>query len=125
MSDNLYIGTTNGVFTARRESEGWHKVEGSLSAHFVTSVAACEGFILVGTKDGIWRSVDGGRNWNLASKGLDLPWPQHMVERFCQSNEELIAVLSNGELWSTELEAIEWHHILPDIEGITSIAVSR
>jgi hypothetical protein len=28
-------------------------------------------------------------------------------------------------LWSTELEAIEWHHILPDIEGITSIAVSR
>jgi hypothetical protein len=47
-----------------------------------------------------------------------------MVERFCQSNAELLAVLSNGELWSTALEAIEWHHILSDIEGITSIAVS-
>ena len=329
MADNLYIATTNGVFIARREGEGWHKIEGSLSAHFVTSVAACEGCILVGTKDGIWRSVDGGQNWkeasanlsnrhvrwlacssergtfalagtepaaifvsrdnadtwtacpevenlrdesgwflpyspeagcvrgfsffgfgaerarvfaavevggvlisnnsgnnwqlvegsdgnpemnralgklihpdvhsisvhpaspdlvtaptggglyrstdcgrtwkclytcycravwgdpndpkhiifgpadgvskngrieaskdggqtwNSASKGLDLPWPQHMVERFCQSNAELLAVLSNGELWSTALEAIEWHHILPDIKGVTAIAVDN
>jgi hypothetical protein len=48
-----------------------------------------------------------------------------MVERFCQSNEELLAVLSNGELWSTKLKAIEWHHILPDIKGITAIAVGN
>ena len=329
MANNLYIATTNGVFSACREEEGWHKTKGSLSAHFVTSVAACEGFILIGTKDGIWRSVDdgqnwdeastnllnrhvrwlacssesetfalagtepaaifvsrdnantwtacpevenlrdasgwflpyspeagcvrgfslfgfsaqlarvfaavevggvlisnnsgnnwqlvegsdgnpemnrplgelihpdvhsidvhptspdlltaptggglyrssdcgrtwkclytcycravwvdpddpqhiifgpadgvskngrieesrdGGQTWNLASKGLDLPWPQHMVERFYQSNEELLAVLSNGELWSTELKAIEWHHILADIKGITAIAAGN
>ena len=328
MAANLYMATTNGVLIARRGSAGWQKIEGSLTGHVVTSVAACKRFILVGTQDGIWRSVDGGQNWkeasthlsnrhvrwlacssesgtvalagtepaaifvsrdnadtwtacpevenlrdesgwflpyspeagcvrgfsffgfgaerarvfaavevggvlisnnsgntwqlvegsdgnpemnsalgklihpdvhsisvhpaspdlvtaptggglyrssncgrtwnclypcycravwvdpndpnhiifgpadsvskngrieashdggqtwNSASKGLDLPWPQHMVERFCQSKEELLAVLSNGELWSTGLEAIEWHHILPDIEGITSIAVS-
>jgi photosystem II stability/assembly factor-like uncharacterized protein len=86
--------------------------------------------IIFGPADGVSKngrieaSHDGGQTWNSASKGLDLPWPQHMVERFCQSKEELLAVLSNGELWSTKLEAIEWHHILPDIEGITSIAVS-
>jgi hypothetical protein len=48
-----------------------------------------------------------------------------MVERFFQSNAELFAILSNGKLWSTKLEAIEWHHILPDIKGVTAIAVGN
>ena len=87
--------------------------------------------IIFGPADGVSKngrieaSHDGGQTWNSASKGLDLPWPQHMVERFCQSNAELLAVLSNGELWSTALEAIEWHHILPDIKGVTAIAVGN
>jgi hypothetical protein len=34
-------------------------------------------------------------------------------------------VLSNGELWSTELKSIEWHHILADIKGITAIAADN
>ena len=87
--------------------------------------------IILGPADGVSRngrievSRDGGRTWTSASKGLDLPWPQHMVERFCQSKQALLAVLSNGELWSTELDTIEWHHILPDIKGITAIAVGH
>ena len=73
----------------------------------------------------IEESHDGGQTWHLASKGMQVPWPQHMVERFLQVNEELLAVLSNGELWSTRLEAIEWHHILPDIKEITAIAAGN
>ena len=70
----------------------------------------------------IEESHDGGQTWHLASKGLQVPWPQHMVERFYQLNEELLAVLSNGELWSTKPEAMEWHPILPNIKGINAIA---
>ncbi len=73
----------------------------------------------------IEESHDGGQTWHLASKGMQVPWPQHMVERFYQSNEELLALLSDGELWSTRLEAIEWHPILPDIKEITAIAAGN
>ncbi|MGD2184539.1 MAG: hypothetical protein PVI71_00370 [Desulfobacterales bacterium] len=73
----------------------------------------------------IEESHDGGQTWHLASKGMQVPWPQHMVERFCQSQKELLAVLSNGELWSTKTEALEWHHILSDIKGIHAIAAGN
>jgi len=48
-----------------------------------------------------------------------------MVERFLQIDEELLAVLSNGELWSTELEEIKWHRILPDVDHITAVATGN
>ena len=70
MSDTLYIATTNGVRIARREGDNWRKINAALSAHVVTSVAACRGFTLAGTKDGIWRSVDAGQTWKETSAHL-------------------------------------------------------
>ena len=87
--------------------------------------------LIFGPADGVSRngrieeSHDGGQTWHLASKGMQTPWPQHMVERFFQSNEELLAVLSNGELWSSKPEAIEWHQILGDIKGINAVAADK
>ena len=87
--------------------------------------------IIFGPADGVSRngrieeSHDGGETWQPASKGLEVPWPQHMVERFCQVDKELLAVFSNGELWSTQQEKIEWHHILPDINGVTCVAADN
>ena len=87
--------------------------------------------ILFGPADGVSRngrieeSHDGGQTWHSASKVMAIPWPQHMVERFYQVDKELLAVLSNGELWSTQLEKIEWHHLLPDINGVTCVAADN
>ena len=80
----------------------------------------------VASKGRIEETRDGGRTWNLASKGLDVPWPRHMVERFTQIGSELFAVLSNGELLSTQLPALEWKRILPDagkVNAVTAMAV--
>ena len=67
-------------------------------------------------------SRDGGDTWQPAAKGLKAPWPQHMVERFCQADGQLLAVLSNGEQWAAGLETVKWRQILPEIKGITAVA---
>ena len=64
---------------------------------------------------------DGGLTWVSASGGLDVPWSHHMVERFIQAGDELLAVLSNSELLTTPIAGWEWKRIVPDVPGITSV----
>ena len=69
----------------------------------------------------IEESRDGGKSWSLASNGLKVPWRRGMVERFFQADDELFAVLSNGQLLSAPLSTLEWHRILPEITDINAI----
>ncbi len=88
------------------------------------------GHILFGPAEGVDRhgriegSRDGGETWHPASDGLESPWPHHMVERFVQVEDELLAVLSNGELWSALLETLAWQRILPQVKGVRSVVIS-
>jgi hypothetical protein len=66
-------------------------------------------------------SHDGGKSWSMASNGLKVPWRRGMVERFVQAEDNLIAVLSNGQLLEASLSTLEWHSILPDISDINMI----
>src|SRR5512138_1637218 len=75
----------------------------------------------VDTNGRIEESRDGGRTWSPASNGLSVPWRRGMVERFFQAEEELFAVLSNGQLLSVSLSALEWQRILPNITGVNAI----
>lgn len=54
---------------------------------------------------------DRGRTWTPASQGMQTPWPRHMVERFLPVNGEILAVLSNGELWSSKISPFEWSQV--------------
>jgi photosystem II stability/assembly factor-like uncharacterized protein len=80
--------------------------------------------LILGPADGvdengrIEESRDGGRTWHAASTGLDVPWPDHMVERFVQVEGHLLAVLSNGHLLAAPLDTLMWQRILPEIPGI-------
>lgn len=67
-------------------------------------------------------SHDGGQIWSLASNGLKVPWRRGMVERFVQAGDELFAVLSNGQLLSATLSALQWHQILTDIRDVNMVA---
>jgi photosystem II stability/assembly factor-like uncharacterized protein len=69
----------------------------------------------------IEESRDGGKSWSAASTGLKVPWRRGMVERFFQADDELFAVLSNGQLLSTSLSKLEWQPILPDIENVNAV----
>jgi len=86
--------------------------------------------IIFGPADGVSRngrieeSRDGGQTWQPAARGLGVPWPHHMVERFCPIDSQLLAVFSNGELWATSLKEIRWHRILPQIKNATAAAAA-
>lgn len=85
--------------------------------------------LILGPADGVDRngrieeSHDGGMTWSLASNGLGLqvPWRRGMVERFFQAEDELFAVLSNGQVLSTRLSTLEWKRILPKINGVNAM----
>jgi photosystem II stability/assembly factor-like uncharacterized protein len=63
---------------------------------------------------------DGGRTWAVASSGLAVPWRRYMVERFVQVGEELLAILSKGELLAASLATLEWRRILPENAGVAA-----
>jgi photosystem II stability/assembly factor-like uncharacterized protein len=69
----------------------------------------------------IEESQDGGQTWSPASSGLKVPWRRGMVERFFQMEDELFAVLSNGQLITTSISILEWNRILPDISNVNAI----
>ena len=85
--------------------------------------------MLLGTADWVDRNGrieetrDRGLTWNPSSDGLEVPWHKHMVERFTQASDHLLAVLSNGELWITPLGKITWRRILPEVRDIKAAGV--
>ena len=85
--------------------------------------------LILGPADGVSKngrieeSIDGGKSWRPASLGLEVPWPKHMVERFVDDETRLLAVLSNGEVLWTSLEAISWQPMLEQAAGVKALAV--
>jgi photosystem II stability/assembly factor-like uncharacterized protein len=69
----------------------------------------------------IEESRDGGQSWQPAAQGLDVPWRRYMVERFLQVEDQLLAVLSNGQLLAASLTALEWQRVLSDVTGINAV----
>ncbi len=72
----------------------------------------------------IEESRDGGRNWRLASEGLDAPWARHMVERFAQAGDHLLAVLSNGDLFAAPLATLAWRCLRPGAGAVRAVVMA-
>lgn len=70
----------------------------------------------------IERTMDGGKSWESASGGLEVPWPKYMVERFARFEDDLLAVLSNGDLFISPPDRFQWKQILPDIGWVNAVA---
>jgi photosystem II stability/assembly factor-like uncharacterized protein len=83
--------------------------------------------LILGPADGVDRNGrieetrDGGQTWSSASSGLEVPWRYHMVERFSQAGDQLLAVLSNGELIASPLDKLEWELALAGVGGVTAV----
>lgn len=84
--------------------------------------------IVLGPANGVSRggrieeTWDGGATWEDASEGQAVPWPRNMVERFTAVEQELAAVLSNGEVLVRPLQGGPWTRVLEDIPGVQAIA---
>jgi photosystem II stability/assembly factor-like uncharacterized protein len=70
----------------------------------------------------IEETFDGGRTWRESGIGLELPWNRHMVERFFQVGDYLLAILSNGDLLMTALESFQWRPLLPEVQEVSAVA---
>jgi hypothetical protein len=78
----------------------------------------------VDTDGRIEESLDGGETWERAMDGLEEPfWPDHMVERFIPVEDELLAVLSNGQLIGAPTDTLSWRTILPALDDAAAVAV--
>ncbi|MBI4785936.1 MAG: hypothetical protein HY782_02685 [Chloroflexi bacterium] len=124
--DLVYAPTGGGFYRSMDGGKTW-KMFYDCYVRAVWVDAAKPDHMIIGPADGvsengrIEESRDGGKTWLLASSGLQVPWAEYMVERFTQTDDELLAVLSNGQLLSAPLANFRWRRILPDVEGVTCV----
>jgi hypothetical protein len=125
--DMVFAATGGGLFRSRNGGDSWEQLYGGYCRALWLDPADPE-HILFGPADSVDQngrmveSVDGGRNWKLSSRGLQAPWPDHMVERFVPVDQKLFAILSNGQVIAAPLVATAWRYAFPNVEKATAIA---
>jgi photosystem II stability/assembly factor-like uncharacterized protein len=124
-SELVYAPTGGGFFRSRDSGETWQ-------FHYRCYCRAAwinphdPEHILLGPADSvdqrgrIEESRDGGASWFDVSEDIGTPWPDHMVERFLQTEDELLAILSNGEMLISLIDVWKWRRFHPEITGVTS-----
>lgn len=124
--DLLYAPTGGGFYRSKDGGRTWRLLYDCYCRAVWVDPLDSEHLILgpadhVDSNGRIEESRDGGNSWSAASKGLNVPWPRGMVERFFYANGELFAVLSNGQLLTTMLANLEWHRILSGVGDVHAI----
>lgn len=126
----VFAPTGGGFFRSEDGGAVWERIYPACYCRAVWIDPIDPDHIILGPADSVDRngrieqSLDGGCTWQLASSGLETPWPRHMVERFLQGGDELLAVLSNGELYAADLSTLAWYPILADEVGISAVVGS-
>lgn len=130
-SDLVTAATGGGLFRSEDAGRNWK----NLYRCYIRAIwvdPADPQHMIAGPADGVSRngrieeSYDGGQSWQLASDSmLPTPWSRYMVERFVQIDNDLFAILSNGELWLKPLNGNKWRRLLSEIPHITAITGKR
>ena len=126
-AERVAAPTGGGFFYSEDGGKNWeHRYAGCYCRAVWLDPEDLEHMIL-GPADGVDRNGrieetrNGGRKWQPANEGLDTPWSHHMVERFYQFGDELLGVLSNGELYAARLGVLAWRRILPEISDVQAV----
>ncbi|HZY43284.1 MAG TPA: hypothetical protein VFF70_00920 [Anaerolineae bacterium] len=126
-ADLLYAPTGGGFYRSMDGGQTWKSFyDCYVRAAWIDPIDP--NHIILGPADGvssngrIEESRDGGKSWKKASNGLDVPWRRYMVERFVQVGDDLLAVLSNGQLLSAALTSLKWQRILVDVPNVNGLA---
>lgn len=127
--DLVTAPTGGGFYTSADGGKSWTLVYPNSYTRAVWLDPQEVNHMVLGPADGvdfngrIEETRDGGRSWEPASAGLSVPWRRHMVERFTQSGDRLLAVLSNGEVLASYTSRLDWQPVLPQVQGVNAVAV--
>ncbi|MGI8827703.1 MAG: WD40/YVTN/BNR-like repeat-containing protein [Chloroflexota bacterium] len=132
-SPNLvFAATAEGLYLSTDGGDGWTATHAGSYCRAVWVDPGDRDHIVLAPADtvsrkngGIEESHDAGQSWTRASDGLDLPWPDRMVERFAQIGDQLFAVTNDGRLYAAPLGTMGWQRVLPDVENVKAVAEYR
>jgi photosystem II stability/assembly factor-like uncharacterized protein len=124
-ADQIFAPTGGGLYYSLDGGDSWTELY-DCYCRAIWIDPADPGHLIFGPADGVDRngrieeSINGGDTWQPVMDGLSERWPTHMVERFFQAGDELLAILSNGELISSSLETFSWRTVLPAVQGVNA-----
>lgn len=125
--DHVFAATNAGLYSSTNGGRTWTHLYRHAYCRAAWPDPADPNHIILGPANSVDRggrieeSRDGGRTWHLASTGLEVPWPRHMVEHFTQVGDNLLADLSNGHLIIAPLATLIWQRILPNVDNVTDV----
>jgi hypothetical protein len=129
----VYAPTGGGLYASSDGGASWRHLYPGCYCRAIWVDPITPSRLVFGPADGvefngrIEVSHDGGATWQLASTGLETPWRRHMVECFFQIEDELFAVLSNGELFVANINpaisgTLMWQNVPLGNSSVASIA---
>jgi photosystem II stability/assembly factor-like uncharacterized protein len=126
-SDAVFAPTGGGCFRSCDGGQSWDMLyECYCRVAWIDPLDADH--MLLGPADGVDRNGrieetrDGGKSWLPASGGLQVPWRNTIVERFSQVGGQLLAILSNGHLYASQIGTWKWRRIIAGVGGVTAAA---
>jgi len=125
--DAVSAPTGGGLFVSEDGGETWTK-RYDCYCRAVWADADDRGHLILGPADGvdsygrIEETTDGGETWHDASEGLNSPWSHRMVDRFVQVDDELMAVLSDGQVMAAPLDTLNWRRVFEELGRVLAVA---
>ncbi len=125
----VFAATAEGLYLSSDGGDTWSVSHRGSYCRAVWVDPADPDHLVLGPADSVSRkngrieeSHDRGQSWRRASDGLDLPWPDRIVERFAQLSETIFAVTNDGRLYAAALPALHWQRVLEGAGRVTAVA---
>lgn len=126
--DLVFAPTGGGFYFSEDGGRLWRKLYPNCYCRAAWIDPGDPAHIILGPADSVDRSgrievtEDGGQSWRRLDDGVDMPWPNTMVERFAHFGDHLYAVLSDGQLLAATIGIWRWRHLFEDTTRIRAVA---